>query len=75
MSSVPLGSTARGNAAIESLFKTLKVECIYQVRYDTRAHARLGIVDLIKGLYNRVRIHAMNGYLTPVTKECNLLAA
>lgn len=30
---------------MESLFKTLKVERIYQVRYDTRARARLDIVD------------------------------
>jgi transposase InsO family protein len=28
------------NAPIESFFKTLKVEHIYQVRYEARAHAR-----------------------------------
>jgi len=33
------------NAATESFFKTLKVERVYQVRYDTRAQARLDIVD------------------------------
>ena len=37
------------NAAMESFFKTLKVERIYQVRYDTRAQARLDIVDWIEG--------------------------
>jgi len=31
------------NAAMESFFKTLKVERIYQVRYDTRDQARLDI--------------------------------
>ena len=30
------------NAAMESFFKTLKIESIYQVPYDTRAQARLG---------------------------------
>lgn len=63
------------NAAMESFFKTLKVERIYQVRYDTRAQARLDIVDWIEGFYNRVRMHSANGYLAPVTRERSLLAA
>ena len=63
------------NAAMESFFKTLKVERIYQVRYDTRDQARLDIVDWIEGFYNRVRIHSANGYLAPVTRERSLLAA
>jgi putative transposase len=63
------------NAAMESFFKTLKVERIYQVRYDTRAQARLDIVDWIEGWYNRLRIHSANGYLAPVGKERSLLAA
>ena len=63
------------NAAMESFFKTLKVERIYQVRYDTRAQARLDIVDWIEGFYNRVRMHTSIGCLAPVTKERSLLAA
>lgn len=63
------------NAAMESFFKTLKVERIYQVRYDTRAQARLDIVDWIEGFYNRVRMHTAIGYLAPVTMERSLLAA
>ena len=63
------------NAAMESFFKTLKVERVYQVRYDTRAQARLDIVDWIEGFYNRVRMHTSIGYLAPVTKERSLLAA
>ena len=63
------------NAAMESFFKTLKVERIYQVRYDTRAQARLDIVDWIEGFYNRVRMHTAIGYMAPVTKERSLLAA
>ena len=63
------------NAAMESFFKTLKVERIYQVRYETRAQARLDIVDWIEGFYNRVRMHTSIGYLVPVVKERSLLAA
>src|SRR3546814_9983076 len=37
---------------MESFFKTLKVERIYQVRYATRAQARLDIVNWIEGFYN-----------------------
>ena len=63
------------NAAMESFFKTLKVERIYQVRYDTRAQARLDIVDWIEGFYNRLRMHTAIGFMAPVTKESSLLAA
>lgn len=37
------------NAPMESFFKTLKAERIYQLRYGTRAQARLDIVDWIEG--------------------------
>jgi len=63
------------NAAMESFFKTLKVERTYQVRYNTRAQARLDIVDWIEGFYNRVRMHTAIGYLAPVEKELGLFAA
>lgn len=63
------------NAAMESFFKTLKVERIYQVRYDTWAQARLDIVDWIEGYYNRVRMHTSIGFLAPVAKKHSLLAA
>jgi putative transposase len=33
------------DAPMESFFKTVKVERIYQLRYETRAQARLDIVD------------------------------
>ena len=73
--SVNRKGNAWDNAAMESFFKTLKVERIYQVRYDTRAQARLDIVDWIEGYYNRVRMHTVIGFLTPVAKERSLLAA
>jgi putative transposase len=63
------------NAAMESFFKTLKVERIHQVRYDTRAQARLDIVDWIEGFYSRVRMHTAIGFVASVTRERSLLAA
>ncbi len=60
---------------MESFFKTLKVERIYQVRYDTRAQARLDIVDWIEGFYHRVRTHTAIGFMASVKKEGSLLAA
>jgi putative transposase len=63
------------NAPVESFFKTLKVERVYQVRYETRAQARLDIVDWIEGWYNRQRLHSANGFLSPVTWENTRLAA
>ena len=53
------------SAAIESFFKTLKGERIYQVRYDTRAQARLDNADWIEGFYNRVRMHTPSGTWPP----------
>lgn len=54
---------------MERFFKTLKVERIYRTRYETRAQARLDIVDWVEGYYNRQRMHTSTGYLTPVEYE------
>jgi putative transposase len=63
------------NAVMESFFKTLKVERIYQLRYETREIAKLDIVDWIEGFYNRTRMHSSIGYKTPVGFESSLAAA
>lgn len=68
-------ANAWDNAPMESFFKTLKVERVHQVRYETRAQARLDIVDWIEGWYNRQRLHSANGFLTPVAWENTRLAA
>jgi transposase InsO family protein len=60
---------------MESFFKTLKVERIYQTQYETRAHARLDIVNWIEGFYNRERLHSSIGYQTPMHAESSLKAA
>jgi putative transposase len=48
-------ANAWDNAPLERFFKTLKVEQIYQPRYETRAQARLDIIDWIEGYCNRQR--------------------
>ena len=63
------------HAAMESFFKTLKVERIHPLRYDTRALAKLDIVDWIEGFYNRRRMHSSIGYKTPVDAESMLMTA
>ena len=60
---------------MESFFKTLKVERIYQTRYENQQQARLDIVDWIEGFYNRQRLHSSIGYYTPVDAESGLVAA
>ena len=63
------------NAAMESFFKTLKVERTHLLRYDTRALAKLDIVDWIEGFYNHKRMHSSIGYKTPVAVESSRMAA
>jgi len=63
------------NAPMESFYKTLKVERTYQVRYATRAHARLDVVNWIEGFYNRIRLHSAIDYQSPAEFESGLQAA
>ena len=58
-------ANAWDNAPMESFFRTLKVERIYHIRYDTRAQARLDNVDWIEGWNNRQHLHSANGFLAP----------
>ncbi|GLZ23269.1 hypothetical protein Bpla01_67970 [Burkholderia plantarii] len=60
---------------MESLFKTLKVERIHEVRYETRAPARLDIVDWIEGHYHRERLHTSIGFRPPVDYKAAMIAA
>ena len=59
---------------MESFLKTLKVERVYQLRYETRAR-RLDIVDWIEGFYNRLRFHSSVGYQIPAHLELRLMTA
>lgn len=52
------------NAVAESFFKTLKVELIYQNRYEIKADAKLSIFEYIETWYNRKRRHKHLSNLT-----------
>jgi transposase InsO family protein len=53
------------NAVIESFFKTLKTELVYQQDYATRAAAMASIFGYIEIFYNRRRRHSSLGYKSP----------
>ena len=53
------------NAVVESFFKTLKVELVYQQRYATREQARRSIFEYIEVFYNRQRLHSSLSYQSP----------
>lgn len=57
------------NAVVESFFRTLKVERVYDRRYVTREQAELDIADYIERWYNRLRRHSTLGHLSPVMFE------
>ena len=60
---------------MESFFKTLKVEWVNRLRYATRVHARLDLIDWIEGFYNSKRMHSSIDYWSPAAFESNLKAA
>lgn len=53
------------NAAAESFFRTLKTELIYQVEMKSMAKTKIEVFEFVEVWYNRQRIHASLGYLTP----------
>jgi transposase InsO family protein len=63
------------NAPMESFFKTLKVEQVHRVRYESRSQAKLDIVNWIEGFYNKERLHSAIDYRSPADFERSLQAA
>jgi len=53
------------NAMMESLFHTLKVECVHGQNFETRGEAKSVIFEFIECFYNRQRIHSSLEYKTP----------
>ncbi len=60
------------NAVAESFFKTLKAECVYQNKFETKHQAALAIFEYIEIWYNRKRLHSALGYMSPDTFEKQL---
>ena len=57
------------NAVMESFYRTLKVELIYQRKYETRIEAQRDIFEYIEIFYNRKRLHSFLGYNSPEEYE------
>jgi putative transposase len=57
------------NAVMESFYRTLKVELIYQHKYETRRQAQRDIFEYIEIFYNRERLHSSLGYCSPEEYE------
>jgi len=61
--------TAFDNVVMESFYRTLKVELIYQKTYKTRKQARRDIFGYTEIFYNRERLHFSLGYYSPEEYE------
>lgn len=53
------------NAAMESFFHTLKLECTDDIKFGNREEAMNNIFDYVQVFYNNQRIHSYLGYLSP----------
>lgn len=57
------------NAAVETFFKTIKAELLWQQSWKTRREAEIAIFQYINGFYNPRRRHSALGYKSPLAFE------
>ena len=59
------------NAAMESFWGKLKSEALYHEQFATMDQARAAVFDYIEVFYNRQRLHASLGYVSPEQFEAS----
>jgi putative transposase len=69
VSSMSRSGNVWDNAAMESLFSSLKTERVGRKTYRTRDEARADVFDYIERFYNPKRRHSTIGYLSPMEFE------
>lgn len=57
------------NAAVETFFKTIKAELLWQRSWPTRRQAEQAIFECINGFYNPRRRHSALGWKSPLAFE------
>ena len=57
------------NAAVETFFKTIKAEILWQRSWKTRRDAEIAIFEYINGFYNPRRRHSALGWKSPLAFE------
>ncbi len=60
---------AYDNAMCESFFATLECELLDRRKFQTKAEARMAVVQFIEGWYNPARRHSALGYQSPINYE------
>ena len=58
-------------AAVETFFKTIKAELLWQRFWRTRRDAEIAIFEYINGFYNPRRRHSALGWKSPLAFEAN----
>lgn len=57
------------NAAVETFFKTIKAEMLWQRSWRTRRDAEIAIFEYINGFYNPRRRHSAPGWKSLLAYE------
>ena len=63
----------KGNAVVETFFKTIKSELIWRTVFMSRSQAETAIAGYIDGFYNPVRRHSTLDFTSPVKFEAEAM--